>query len=154
MDKIHIQLLEEINLMLKDYPLALDFIIKYNQYVHDIDDIVDESLDKHFIVRTFGKSCEIFSHPFWLKNSEFLQVTEALINNDYADSLIWEESLEEWKIRDGKCLSHSGYRMFFAVLYVCLGYDAMRSVSIRFREFSHLKHLNDNKSTSTNETNS
>jgi len=119
---------------------ACKFVLMYGNYVEMIDDIIDESHDGELVLKAFSHAMLMFTTPFWLKWHEQLLLVDALNNNQYADSLIWEKSEDSWKREDARCLSHCGYNILYAVIYLVAGRDALRKVSERFRQWSHMKH--------------
>lgn len=135
-----LELLKEINEILTPYPEALAFINAYNEYVHLIDDIVDEKHDVSDILKVFSLAATIYSSNFWQQNKDALWVIEQLINNTYRDSVVWEQSSVAWKRNHAKSLSHCGYNMFYAVILIVAGKDKLDEISLRFREHSHTKH--------------
>lgn len=125
---------------------ACKFMDLYAQYIHLVDDVIDvEKKDPELILKAFNMSTLVFSTPFWLKYSQQLLVVDVLINNQYADSVEWESSGDKWKRRDARCLSHCGYNMFFAVVLLVAGREGLRKISAKFRQWSHIKHLNDSE---------
>ena len=141
------ELREHIRDILRNYPDALNFLFAYIDYIHAIDDIIDEPdkrNDDAFILRTFAMSAQIFAFPFYRQFGDKLALIDNIINNEFADTLIWGQSSEEWKRRHADVMRHCGYNMFYAVVWICCGYDKMREISAKFREWSHYKHLNDN----------
>lgn len=138
------KLLEEVKEIFKPFPLASKFICDYTLYIHMIDDIIDEPIkDPELILKAQSLANEIYSNIFYQQNTAMLSMVEALINNDYADSVLWEKSVSSWQQSHADVLRHSGYHMFFAVVILLAGRDKLREISARFRTFSHRKHLYD-----------
>lgn len=120
---------------------AKNFLIAYHTYTHRIDDIVDEKItDSEFLLKTFELASSIFSSNFWRQYGANLFLVEKLINNDYADSVLYENSTDPWKRHQADVLRHAGNKMVFAVIYLVKGYDALREVSSLIRENSYLHH--------------
>jgi len=122
------------------------FVILYNQYVHAIDDIIDEENkrnDPEFILNAFAIANELFSCKFYRDNAHILQPIEFMANNTYADSVAWEKSDEKWKQESARTLRHSGLDVFFAAFCICCGRDKLREISSDMREFTTKSQLND-----------
>ncbi len=133
-------LIEEISAALSNHPDAKEFILLYSAYVHRIDDIIDEPekrSDPEFMLQTFQLAADVFSCDFYHKHRNVLRPTEFLINNTYADSVQWERSSEIWKRQEADVLRHTAIDMFLLVTAICLGRDATRKISLRFREYAH-----------------
>lgn len=125
-------------------PEIFEFLSAYQDYIHSVDDMIDEGFTPELLGKINNYAVICFSTTFWRKHCSELFLVEQLINNQYYDSVMWEHSNEEWKRKDAKCLSHSGYNMFFGIIYLFFGREKLREYSIKFREQTHLKHLNDN----------
>lgn len=136
----HKAIIAETYELIKHDPDACSFILNYGEYVEAIDDIIDEEKNPELILKTFNLAMQLFSSPFWIKYHQQLMLVDTLINNQYADSVEWEKSNEQWKKDDAKCMSHVGYDMFFAVVCLVAGRDALRSISSKFRHWAHIKH--------------
>ena len=124
---------------LKDYPETFDFITQYRVYVHAIDDLID-SKDRptpEEILSVSAAASRLFSTEFWIKNYSLLIVTEQLVNNTYADSVVWEKSALKADREAANTLRHSGLDMFFAAILLTLGRDKLRSYSLEFRTQCH-----------------
>lgn len=119
---------------------ACKFVLMYGDYVEMIDDIVDEPKNPALILKAFNHAMALFSLPFWIQNHQALILVDCLINNEYADSLEWEKSEEGFKQADAKVMSHCGYNMMFAVVLLVSGYEGLRKISAKFRQWAHLKH--------------
>ena len=137
------RLQEELKAIFKPFPWASKFVLDYTCYVHLIDDIIDEPKDSERTLQAFALANIIYSNPFYQQNCVALSVVEALINNDYADSVAWEKSEVDWQKKHADVLRHSGYHMFFAVVLLLAGRDKLREISARFRAYSHEVHLYD-----------
>lgn len=121
---------------------AVEFMHLYAEYCHLIDDIIDEPFSAARILKTFNFATLLYSQPFWIRNKDALILVDCLINNQYADSVSWEKSNDEWKRQHAQALSHAAYNMMFAIVLIVAGYDKLREISEKFRTHSHLKHLN------------
>lgn len=142
----HGELLKEINETLLQYDEgkdAVQYIKDYNKYCHLIDDIIDSDENREQVLTAQALHLHMQANPFYQRYSVALRAVEIMVNNTYADSVKWEKSEEQWKRTHADVLRHRGYDMFFIVFYIVCGYEALRSVSSRFREFSHWKHLGD-----------
>lgn len=137
------ELLKEITELLKDKPDAVEFLYLYGEYGELLDDVVDESPEILRAQRVDEYVIKLNNCKYWQQHMQYLWVVRWLVHNSYFDSVKWEHSDVEWKRRDAKCLSHSGYLMLFAVILIEFGIDKLNEISLRFREHAHLKHIND-----------
>lgn len=134
MDKDPMQ--EQIKVFFKDNLLAFNFLCKYIEYIHLIDDVVDEEKKVEDILKMTQKAFEVFNHDYWLKWRQSLLIVERLIHNAYKDSIVWEND-SIWKRRDAKVLNQRGYDMLFAIILIEFGEDKLNEFSLLFREYSH-----------------
>lgn len=127
----------EIQEFFKERKDAFYFLCQYVQYIHCIDDCVDEPNAGERTITLTELAAKTFNSPYWLKYQQNLIIVERLVHNAYFDSVVWENSQEEWKKRDAKVLNQRGYDMIFAVMLIEFGEDKLREFSSRFREYSH-----------------
>jgi hypothetical protein len=144
------ELVKEIAQILEGKPEATAFVIHYGNYLEMVDDLIDEPKDVELIGRTIALASDLFSSHYWQQHCAQLWLVEKLVHRQCMDSVAWEHSPEDWKRRDARCLSHAGYNMLFAVIQLEAGTEALRKISLRFREQAHLKHLHDPPITNTN----
>lgn len=133
---------ELVNLFI-DRPEAHEFVLHYGEYIENIDDLVDEPKDVERVKKVTEQAARLFNSPYWKKWGDKLYLLERITHLTYFDSVCWESADEEWKRWDAKCLSHCGYNMLFAIILIEFGEDKLRSISLRFREHAHLRHIND-----------
>jgi len=135
MKNINTQLMAELQQELQPYPETLEFVIGYRNYVHAIDDLIDgpNRPTAEDILKVSAMASCLFSTNFWLKHSNILVVTEQLVNNTYADSVIWESSSFKQYRNAADTLRHAGLDMFFAAILITLGRDKLREYSLKFR---------------------
>ena len=146
MDPRETQLLfNEISEIFSNFPDARDYVIKHNNYVHFIDDIIDGDVTNNpdNILKLMHMACDLHSMPFHRQYGHVLFMLDTVINNSYADSVKWEKSEEDWKKKASDVIRHEALNTFFAVVFIIAGYDKMRKISSRMREFTHFRHLND-----------
>jgi len=144
------ELLTELKSILETNPEAIDFMALYNDYIHQVDDIIDENGSYREVLKMSSLASAVFTTPFWAKYGSQLLLTEQLINIQYKDSVEWESSSEDWMREDAKCLSHAGYNMMFAILLLLRGRDVAARLSSRWRERAHRIHR-EHKENITNE---
>ena len=134
------KLMDRLLVLFKDQPDAYEFVDLYRGYIHLIDDIIDEPNFKtpEHILKLTALASRVFTCKFWLTYGHALIVTEQLINNTYADSVIWEKSTLRYQTTAADTLRHTGLDMFFAVILIVFGRDILREVSAEFREQCHL----------------
>lgn len=119
---------------------ASSFLKLWSQYVHDIDDLVDGDVTtKESQIRSYALACVVLTHPFFIKHVDRLRDVVLLITNDYADSVAWEGSKEEWQRRFSDVLRHSGATMVREVMLLVGGYDHLRLNSALFHAICHLE---------------
>lgn len=136
------ELLKEICSLLEPYPDAAEFVLRYRDYIHGVDDIVDGDItNAEDILKVTALASEIFSSDFYVNHRQFLYPLEIMINNTYADAVEWERSNVEWKERDAMVLRHTGIDMFLFVIRLMCGREAMRKISSKFREQCHEYHM-------------
>lgn len=143
LSKINPKLLEKVQLLLVKYPDAYEFVEHYKDYIHQIDDLIDnvDRPSSEQVLKAFAKAAHVFSLPFWRANGHMLFILEAIINNTYTDSVDWENSNTSWKRSDAAALRHIGIEMFFAVILLTHGRETLREISLEFREQCHLLHM-------------
>ena len=135
--------LRDLELLFSEKPEALIFLRDYVTYCHLVDDMVDETKDIDRIRRCTTYATCLYSSDYWARNRQTLYAVDRITHNQYFDAVTWEHSEEEWKRRDARALNHCGYNMLFAVILLEFGEDAMNQWSIKYREYSHLKHKDD-----------
>src|SRR5512139_967259 len=138
-------LLNDINEIFSNYPDARQFVLLWTDYVHYIDDLVDGDIkvNSETLIAMAAKASVLHSNNFWRTHGHLLNLVELLINNSYADSVVWEKSEEEWKKQASDVIRHEGLNMFFTVVLIIGGRDKLRHISSRMREYTHFKHLSD-----------
>lgn len=141
-----IKYLEEV---LKPHPEACEFTHLYRDYVHGIDDLIDgeKRPTSEELLKMFSLASQLFTTAFWRLHGPSLLILEQTINNEYADSVLWETDAMEWKRTDSRVLRHSGISMFYAVLLLTVGREKLREVSAKFRENCHLLHMDEKGNT-------
>lgn len=136
--------MQKVESILAKNPEAYSFVSAYSEYVHLVDDLIDEPKDIEYVDKLTFISGQIFSSNYWLKNCDRLLLIEQLIHIIYFNSVQWEKSNEHWKQRDAKVLSHCGYYMLFAVLLLETKDSLLvQEISLEFMEKCHLEHLGD-----------
>jgi hypothetical protein len=135
----------ELATLLKDKPVALNFIDLYVTYANLVDDIVDEKDYQNSA--KFLKHSElaetVHTHPYWLQNAGWLKVATLVVHNDYADSVIFEHSDDAGKKQLADSLRIAAIHLVLLVVYNELGYDAMRAISPKFRHALWKRHKNE-----------
>lgn len=127
---------------------GVDFMNRWQAYVHAIDDIEDGELTHpEERLGTFIGALELYTHPFFLRYMAELKPVILLVTSDYADAVAWEKSKTEWKRREADTLRHSGAAMVRIVAYLCAeahtpgsGYRHLRSFSLEMRTVCYLEH--------------
>lgn len=139
MKHINTQLMTRLQQELEPYPETLEFVTGYRNYVHAIDDLIDgpNRPTAEEILKVSAMASVLFSTAFWLRHSNLLVVTEQLVNNTYADSVMWENSALANQRIAADTLRHAGLDMFYAAILITLGRDKLRELSPLFREQCH-----------------
>lgn len=123
---------------------AIEWLELYTMLVHLSDDVVDETdLTVEEKIEAFTVAKMVWSHPFYLKYQPQLSMVDELNTVAFLDAEKWKKSDEHWKRLSAEVLRHQCYNMFFAVVLITCGRKVLREISTAFREFTHLKHLND-----------
>ena len=120
---------------------AMEWLLLWQRYVHDIDDLVDEPGTRaEKVLATFAAAAMLYTHPFFLRH--MLQLRQVVLNctNAYADSVAWERSSVPWQQNFSDHYRHFGAEMVLAVAGICGGYAHMRSISLELRAVCWLGH--------------
>lgn len=125
-------------------PEALEFVCIHNEFVHAVDDIVDEDLSPRQIVHKFLKVWQYYNHPYYLKHAGHGLSAMSFMNHvDYENSVEWEHSNEDWKKIAAATLRHTSISTLFLVIALECGVEAANKFASEFREHTFLAHLND-----------
>lgn len=127
----------ELGELFKSKQDAWQFLLMYLEYVHIIDDCVDEEKSVDRIEQLTKFAAIVFNSVYWRKWGTQLYITERLTHNVYFDSVVWENAEEAWKIRDSKVMNQRGYDMLFAVILIEFGEEELKKWSLKFRDYSH-----------------
>lgn len=119
---------------------AIDFLNRWNDYAHAVDDVIDEEVTKDFKIATFAKAIDIHTHPFYLKYLHILKPIEIQLNNLFADSVEFEKSDEKWKRDFSDWARHGAAEMVIAVARIVGGYEHMRLISLETRRLCYFEH--------------
>ena len=137
-------LLATLESMLGKHPDGMDaykFILAYGTFCHAVDDIVDEKItEPEVLLKTFTLYSDILTSPFYRKYWGELHPILSMINNNYADSVIFERSSEQWKKDHADSLRTCGNDIAVHIVHMLCGYDDSRRLSLLFREDSYLNH--------------
>lgn len=116
-------------------PLALDFIIGWNDVAHRFDDVIDAKEKKpEDFLKALMMANALYSTDFFQAHYRELGMAVELITNAYADSLHWENHKTRWKRQWGDVLRFAGAEMVIAVATICGGPDIGRKISLQLRE--------------------
>ncbi|CAK0765712.1 conserved hypothetical protein [Gammaproteobacteria bacterium] len=119
---------------------AMDFLEVWREYVHRIDDLVDEGCEPEALLATFAMAIELYSHPFYLKNLVALRQIARNVTNGYADVVKWEGSKVKWQAEWADHYRHIGQEMVLAVASITGGWAGMRHVSETLRTVGWIEH--------------
>ena len=121
----------------------MDFLKRWSDYVHAIDDIEDEETTAEFRLATFVAALELYTHPFFLKHGAALKQVVYNCTNLYADAVAWEKSKVEWQRGFADWARHSGAEMVLAVARIVGGWPHMRNISLELRTVNWSEHHNE-----------
>ena len=116
---------------------AMDFLQRWVDYIHGIDDLIDEQTNAEFRIGLFIRALEIYNHPFYLKHRLTLNPVILNTTNLYADSVAWEQSEVAWQREFADYARHGGGEMVMAVAGIVGGYPHMRAISQEFRAVNY-----------------
>jgi len=119
---------------------AWQFLQLHTTYVHNIDDIIDETFDKERLLKSMFIASLIYSCDYFVRNRNVLLPIEHTIINMYADSVDWENCGEEKKKAAADVMRHCQQEMIFAVIKLEFGYETLRKWSGKLREYWLLNH--------------
>jgi hypothetical protein len=128
---------------------AVDWLVRYNAYAHQLDDLVDGDVEPRVGALTLARmALELYSHPFWVRHGLRLYAVARLCHSNYEDSVHWEKSPVAWQRTEADVIRHCGSDMVRAVADLMAGYPAMREISPILRiigyEDHHDEHGNPN----------
>lgn len=154
-DRDKFGLLERLNHYLKGRVDAQTFLLRYRDYNHEIDDLIDipeRRSDNEFILRVLNTALDVLSHPFYTNHVAELYSVIKIIHNTYADSVKWEKSSEAWQKTIADVVRNAGNEMVIQVVRIVvreetgsenLAYEAMRDISWRAKAQSYFDHHDD-----------
>lgn len=125
---------------------AIEFVWRWAKYCHAIDDIEDEVTTPEFRLGTFVQALEVYTCPFFKQHEAALKPLVYLITNQYADSVAWEKSKEQWKREYSEWARHCGAEMVLAVAGIVGGYQHMRAISLELRTVNYAEHFTETPS--------
>lgn len=128
---------------LSDKPEVIQWLMMFNDLAHRVDDLIDEDKNPELIMATMALSRKVFTHPVYLRFADILDVVDEVINAVYYVSVKWEKSNETWKQLHSDVLRHTGYNMFFSIVYLYCGRQALADIIEDFITYSHDSHLED-----------
>ena len=129
---------------------AYDFLMQWEGHCHTVDDICDgEITDSLCIVKGFVTAQCLILHPFFVKHQARLWPILLLSANAYSDSLLFQNSSEDYKKQIGDYLRSFSNEMLLIVGMLCArddetAWDKVRKISPLIRELSYKKHHNEN----------
>lgn len=127
--------IDSISHLFRDKPEAWSFLVLHTEYCHCIDDLIDETFDKERLLKSHYIASLLFSSDYFLRNRNILLPVEHQIINMYGDSVDWENSGDEKKKAASDVLRHCQQEMIFAVIKLEFGYERLRELSGKLREF-------------------
>ena len=118
---------------------AVHFCVLHDRYAHMLDDLID--MDKPADPGVFALLCmEIYSSPFFQRNSIALRTVMRLSHSNWLDANEWEKSPVAWQRTEADTIRHSGADVIRVVADLCGGWEAMRSISPVLRILGYEDH--------------
>jgi hypothetical protein len=129
---------------------AVDWLVRYNTYVHALDDLVDDDYHREFDDIAQGRrkkamdvavqALEVHSHPFYQQNIAQLYRLLRVAHINYEDSVAFERSPVEWQRAESDVIRHGASDVARAVVDICGGLDEARKISLIVRSVCYQKH--------------
>lgn len=121
--------------------LAYDFLTLFHGYMHEIDDIIDESdWTPERVLACFASACRVYSHPFYSANRKALSPSILVATSVYHDSNQWEKDPALWKRWFADVMRHSGNQVIFTVAHLCGGWKHMQGLTKPLMAASYVYH--------------
>lgn len=144
------EFIEQACKLLAHNPEAIDFIKAHNDFVHIVDDVVDEEMIPLDKAEAFRAAWSYYHHPYYLKHIGNLSML-ALINHIfYQTSVLWEKDTDPVKVTAAGTLRHNSIGMLFAVIAIECGAATANRVAADFFEHTLLAHKDDKEFNITN----
>ena len=112
---------------------AEDWMQLMRRYIHVSDDLIDEDIPAAKKLSGAERMCSMgalalrmYSHPFYVKNSNALHAIMLINFAAYTQSVKWENE-EGWKGVCADWLRHGGIYVLQIIAAICGGYDHMVS---------------------------
>jgi len=123
---------------------ALAFLMAFNHYCHETDDLMDnpeKDYEKFLTILAYANV--LYSCPFYQKNVQKLQPIIRQVTSRYADSVRMEKSEKAWEKQWADTLRFCGNDLVETVAEITGGYELLRKVSPLLRECSWKDHHNE-----------
>lgn len=138
---INIVLTHMLEKHLAPFPEARAWLDAYGRLCHAVDDLIDR--DNRAVadytlhtLDSFNLAMDVYSHPFYSKNSAWLYPLLKHNHRVYSDSILWENSPVEWQRHYADVLRCGGNEVILAVLeHICrVPWAELRRISLLQRE--------------------
>lgn len=127
----------------KNNAQAMEWLSWWREYVHLIDDIIDEDLAEcgtrsaergvkrgtERVNRMGILALQLYTHPFFRQHEASLKQLIVNITVAYELSVEWETSEMDWRRVWSDHYRHAGVEMVIAVAGICGGYEHARSIA-------------------------
>lgn len=109
---------------------ALEWICLFHDYMHEVDDIIDENdWNPERVMKCLIMANDVYSHSFYLEHWKRLQCSILSATSVYCDSIKWERSTDLWKRQFAEVTRHAGNEVVHVVALICGGYENVRKIS-------------------------
>lgn len=113
----------------------------YHDWCHEVDDVIDlPDWSPETLLKVLVRACEVYSHPFYVKNCKHLQGVCILATAEYSDSINWERAPELFKRQWAEVMRHAGNHVIYTVALLCGGYEHLLNFSGPWRAMCYVYH--------------
>lgn len=119
---------------------AADFLIAFVAFCHLLDDVVDKDQpvdDKRLARESLALIDALLLNPFVRDNAAVLWPLITVGFSAWLDSNEWERSDDVAKRRDADVVKGVYHEVVWLTARLCGGYEHMRAVSAKHREYDH-----------------
>lgn len=126
---------------------AMEWIQIGRDYVHEIDDLIDEDIPKgqgaDRVCRIGAMALRLYMHPFFAKHPQALGAAMLVNTINYRDSVKLEKSTVQWQRNYSDWARHGWLDVCKVVAAICGGYDNVANVSLEMLAVAYANHHDD-----------